>query len=147
MSDVIGTLMMVSITIVMAVGFQAYISGATPAAQERTFVDLSGRVMEGADGWGSGDEVLRLTHNGGDPLQKNSTSIRITVGTTTLVYTGGDLGSSFTDGTLTIGERWGSPSGDLTVAYGETAFVEVVIRGQTQEVVASLELEAQGSSP
>lgn len=146
MSDIIGTLMMVSITIVMAVGFQAYVSGATPAAQERTFVDLSGRVMEGADGWGSGDEVLRLTHNGGDPLRENSTSIRITVGTMTVVYTGKDLGSSFTDGAFTIGERWGSPNGDLTIGHGETVFVEVVTGGQIQEVAASLELDARGSS-
>lgn len=147
MSDIIGTLMMVSITIVMAVGFQAYISGATPTTQEHTFVDLSGRVMQGADGWGSGDEILRVTHNGGDPLPETSTSIRITVGTTTVIYTGQALGSSFTDGTFTIGERWESPGGDLTIDHGETVFVEVVTGGQTQEVAASLELDARGTTP
>lgn len=146
MSDIIGTLMMVSITIVMTVGFQAYVSGATPTAQEHTFVDLSGHVLAGADGWGSGDEVVRLTHNGGDPLRESSTSIRITVDTTTVVYAGEDLDGSFTDGTFTIGERWESPGGDLTIARGETVFVEVVAGDQSQAVAASLELDARGSS-
>lgn len=145
MADIIGTLMMVSITIVMAVGFQTYISGATPTAQDRTFVDLSGHVMDGDDGWGSGDEVVRLTHTGGEPLEEDPTTVRITVDGTTRVYAGQDLGSSFSDGTFTIGERWESPSGDLTIAHGQTVFVEVVTGDHTQELAASLELEARGS--
>lgn len=138
---------MTSITIVMAVGFQAYVSSATPATPEVTFVDLSGRLLAGEDGWGSGDEVVRITHNGGDPLMEATTSILITVDETTRLYAGAGLASAFADGVHTIGERWETPTGDLTIDQGDTAYVEVVAGDQSSAVVASLELDARGTAP
>lgn len=84
--------------------------------------DLEGSLGAGAAGWGSGDEVLMVTHVGGDPLPKDLVVVRYLAAGTYAEVTGDALGSAFADGALTIGETW-----SRTVTAAASSEVEVAV--------------------
>ena len=105
----LGSILLVAITVVVAVAFAVLmLQFKGPAKVPVSHVATS--LGAGSSGWGTGDESLRLTHNGGDPLLASQTKIVYSVNgvTTTLTGTTGPnaLGGAFADGKLTVGEVW-----------------------------------------
>lgn len=128
-TDVIGSILLVGITVAVAIGFGVLL-WAYDGPANTLYVDVEVRTTPGTDGqWDTGDERMEVLHLGGEPLRKGSTTIQFTADGTERSYTGNALGSYFDDdgdGRLTIGEAWLSPAADpLDVAQDEavTAFL------------------------
>lgn len=103
-SDTIGSILMVGITVVVAASLGLLLltfEGPSPALHS----DLAIQIDPGNGGWGTGDEVVRVLHRGGDPLP-SQTAVVVKVGNTATTYTGATLGSTWADGVLRIGETW-----------------------------------------
>ena len=122
-SDVLGSVLLVGITVLMAVGLGALILAfdgppRLPRAEVATVVD------PGAGGWGTGDETVRLVHRGGDPLDAAQTTVIVQVGSTvTRLHGASQLASVFGDGKLTIGETWQYPA---AIAQGQSVQVRLL---------------------
>lgn len=106
-ADTVGSILMVGITVVMSVvlGIALFsFEGPTPLAH----ADLAIAVLPGSDGtWGNGNEVVRILHRGGDALDASKATVTVTVGGTTRTLTGASqLGSTWADGFLRVGETW-----------------------------------------
>lgn len=122
-TDVLGSILLVGITVVAAAGLGLLIlSFDGPEAMART--ELATVVDPGAGGWGTGDESIRLLHRGGDPLRAQDTTVVLRIGSvqTTLAGTA-QLASVFADGRLTIGELWQRTA---TIQQGEAVSVRLV---------------------
>ncbi len=76
-SPVIGVMLMLSITIIIAAVLMAFAGGMADAKPATPSVDLSAEFIKNG-----GDVVLRLSHNGGDAL--NPKDIRVTAYVTTV---------------------------------------------------------------
>ncbi len=120
-SEVVGTVLLVAITIIMAGGF-ALMLGAFGGPTEKVHAELETSISQGGGAWGTGDEVVQVAHRGGGPLQADETRIVVRVGATEHVFAGDDLAGPFADGTFTIGETW---SATLSIPTGTN--VEVAI--------------------
>lgn len=145
-SDVMGAIMMVGITLISAVGFGLLLfsfDGPPDAYHTR----VAATLVAGTGGWGTGDEQLRLTHLGGEPLDDDRVTIRVvTTAGGTVSLTGSALGSNFTDGTLTIGEAWAST---MTANVGDVVEVFLIVEGERSQLLASSRIVAgaSGSDP
>lgn len=105
-TDVLGSLLLVGITVVAAVGLGLLVLSydGPPDTQHSRLV---ASIEAGGGSWGDGDEELRLVHLGGEPLDASDVRVLLTPpGGPTQVITGAALGSAFADGKLTIGETW-----------------------------------------
>jgi FlaG/FlaF family flagellin (archaellin) len=122
-ADVVGSVLMVGITVIMASVLGLLLlsfKGPTPLVHSSLAVSLD----PGQNGWGTGDESVRITHNGGDALKASLSRLIITVGSTTTTYTGtSQLGSAWADGTLKVGETW---QRTFTISSGQPVGVVVV---------------------
>lgn len=114
-SDVVGSILLVAMTVAVAAGFGILLLSFDGPA-DTLHVDVELRTTPGDDGdWGTGDERFQLLHLGGEPLDKDDTTLRYTADGTEHEYEGDGLGSFFDDdgdGLLTIGEAWVSPAAD-----------------------------------
>ncbi|MES2155634.1 MAG: type IV pilin N-terminal domain-containing protein [bacterium] len=122
-SDVVGSILLVAITVIMA-GLLALLifafKGPAPTLQS----DLAVSVDPGAGGWGTGDEAVRIQHRGGDALDAAAATVGITIGSTVYSFQGtSQLGSAWGDGKLTIGETW---QHTFTIDSGASLSVNVV---------------------
>lgn len=105
-SDIIGSILLVAMTVAMAVALSLLLFSFDGPA-DKQYTNLGASLDPGPDGqWNTGNEEIRLTHLGGEPLEARGTTIRYTLGNTTTALSGSGLGSAFADGALTIGERW-----------------------------------------
>ena len=84
-SPVIGVMLMLSITIILAAVLMAFAGGMADTKPATPSVDLSAEFVKDA----VGNTVLRLSHNGGDAL--NPKDIRITAYVTTESSSGEQL--------------------------------------------------------
>ena len=83
-SPVIGVMLMLSITIIIAAVLMAFAGGMADTKPSTPSVDLSAEFVENGS-----DIVLRLSHNGGDAL--NPKDIRVTAYVTTETASGEQL--------------------------------------------------------
>lgn len=132
-SDVLGSILLVGITVASAVGFGLLLlSFDGPPDVQHT--RLSVILVPGAGGWNSGDEALRVTHLGGEPLRRSVTTIQYTPPSGVPVQvTGTGLGGGFGDGELRIGETW---TQTVTAAANDAFAVQVVVRDATSQLLA-----------
>ncbi len=133
-SDVVGSIMMVAITVVTAGAFGALLL-AFDGPENQLYVSLEMRTDPGANGWESGDERVLLIHMGGEAVDAELTTISFTADGTRYTYSGGDLGSDFADdgdGRLTIGETWESPALALLNLAQDEAVQADVVTGTTR---------------
>jgi hypothetical protein len=97
--------------------------------------NLAVTLAPGASGWGSGDETIRLTHNGGEALDADLVTVAYSINGATTALTGASgLGGAFADGKFTIGEVW---TWTVRMAGSDTVKVNVVSRGETGVLLTS----------
>lgn len=121
-SDVVGSVLMVGITVMTATALGLMLlSFQGPAKQ--IHVETAVTVDPGTGGWGTGDELVRIRHLGGDPMLGSKSEVVIKVGSATTRLTGSGLGSTWLDGVLTTGEVWDYR---MTIAQGAPVSVFVI---------------------
>lgn len=140
-TDVLGSLLLVGITVAVTVGFGVILLSFDGPA-DKLYVDVEVRTTPGADGlWETGDESFEVLHLGGEALRKDRTTIAYTADGTPYSYTGDALGSYFDDdgdGRLTIGEAWESPAADpLDVSQDEAVEASIVADEEDSQLVAA----------
>jgi hypothetical protein len=127
-SEVIGSLLLVALTASLGGGLVLYLVAASPGPSERLVADLHVALEPGACPWGTGDEVVTITHRGGETLAADLVRVRVTLND--LVLAPVSLASP-----LVVGGRW--TSAPLVVADGAVAAVEVVQEGRDDQLVFS----------
>lgn len=145
-SDVVGSILLVAITVLVAAGF-AIILFAFDGPPDRLHVDVELRTTPGVDGvWETGDERMELVHLGGEPLHKGSTTLTYTADSVLRSYSGATLGYAGSvfeddgDGQMTIGEAWQSPAaaGDyLDLAQDEAVAASLVSADEVGQLIAA----------
>jgi flagellin-like protein len=138
-SDVVGSVLLVAITVVAAVAFGAILF-AYDGPEPKQHARLAASIDAGASGWGTGDESLRIQHLGGHAMDAESTAVVYNLDGVATRLEGSALGSAFADGRLSIGETW---SLALPLQFGDR--VEVVVvggRSGTPALLSSASLEA-----
>jgi FlaG/FlaF family flagellin (archaellin) len=143
-ADVVGSLLMVGMTVGMTVVL-AVLLLAYDGPQPEPHVRLSVTVTPGDDnGWGTGDEQVRVSHLGGDALA-TSAHVIVSVAGAETDFTGAALGDPFTDGKLTVGESWTRP---WTIRSTDPVTVHVVgDAGGPSQLLATLVFVASGAGP
>ncbi len=104
-ADVVGSMMLVGIT-VAGMSALALLVLAMPAPVGQLHAELAVETLAGPGGWGSGDEVVRLTHRGGEALDADNVRVLLTINGHGTMFEGVALGGGFADGRLNIGEAW-----------------------------------------
>lgn len=140
-SDVLGAILLVGMTVVAAVGFGVLLLQFDGPA-DKLHVDVELRTTPGSDGlWETGDERMQVLHLGGESLDKDATSIEFTADGTDYSYDGDALGSYFDDdgdGLLSIGEAWVSPVADaMDLAQDESVDASLVTQEDGSQLVAA----------
>lgn len=139
-SDVIGSILMIGITVLAAVGFGLILfSFKGPADTQHTQLAIS--VGPGPDGdWGANDAELKIVHAGGEPVQQAGTKV-----------TYAEAGSSaqtvsptFAGGKLTLGQNW---TRTITALPGDTVTVRVVVTGDQALLLANAIVRAGNTVP
>jgi flagellin-like protein len=132
-SEVIGSILMIGITVAMAVTLMVIVYDAVHADAGAFQASMSGSLHENQAGWGSGDETVRVTHQGGQGLPADALAVVVGVAGDEARYTAGGAdelvhGSqdafSGSGDDLSIGERWASP--ELTIPADTDVTIEVV---------------------
>lgn len=106
-TDVIGSILLVGITVAVMVALSIMLVGfLQPDDQVRADLELA--VHPGQDGWGTGDETVRIRHLGGEPVPQSGFRIVLVLNGTSTVFKGStlDAGGGWDDGQLTTGETW-----------------------------------------
>lgn len=132
-SDVLGSILLVGITVVTAGAFGAILlSFEGPVERPETNLTLS--ITPGTGSWGTGDERIVIRHLGGDELRANELVVRYAInGGATQTVTGAALG--LTNGKLVIGQAWMSPA--LTLQSVDNVALTVVHSGNANFVLAA----------
>lgn len=121
-SEVVGSILMVALTVALAVAMISIVWGAVPSGEDSLRASFSASIQANDAGWGSGDETVRVDHEGGNAVPSASLAIVVAVdGDETRFTADGsdplDHGSqdAFTsdDPAFVIGERWHTP--DMTI--------------------------------
>ncbi len=140
-TDVLGTILMVAITVMMMVGLSVLIL-SIDGPSDQTFVELSISLLPGGLAWGEGDEEVLLVHGGGEALKRDDARVTISINGVVTTYEGAALDGDFADGSLTLGESWGKS--DLTIPVN--ASVDVNFIGKSgNNIVASAAMTASSS--
>lgn len=119
-SDVLGSILLVGITVIMAGAFGAVLL-AYDGPSDQTHAQLGVSVGPGADGdWGTNDAELKIVHLGGEPLD----DARLTI---TYVDASGthQVSPTFTGGILRVGHSWTQV---VSAAPGDSVAVTIVAR-------------------
>ncbi len=140
-SDVVGSVLLVSITVLTMGGFSAVVLSVPPPPEPVT-TRLHVDAIAGPDLlWGSGDEVLRVHHLGGAPLIESETEFVLRMSGTETRYTSNQL--NFPDGFLRIGDTWEVTA--ALVAKSEIEFL-VVQHGSHNRVLSHATLSPETSN-
>lgn len=133
-SDVLGNILLVGITVAMAasLGF-ILLSFDGPADVPQTSLDVT--VSPGDSQWGTGDESIVVRNNGGDPLDQDEITVLYSINNGPPVSVEGSA-LAFPAGLLAIGQAWTSSA--LTLAATDTVQVNVVHRGDASSALASV---------
>lgn len=143
-ADVVGSTLLVGITVLSAVAFGALLF-AFEGPDERLWADLEMRVDPGTAGWGTGDERLEVVHLGGQPVPMQGTRIRWAAGASVEARADAALGSAFSDGWLTISEVWHGPP--MTIAQDTLVDVAVIAGDGQSRIVSSGRVSPAGHAP
>lgn len=143
-SEVVGSILMVGLTVAVAAGLFTVVYGAIPSEEGALRATLSGSIDRGAGDWGSGDETVTVAHGGGQALPASHLAIAVGVsgnetryvegGANPLVHAGQEAFSA-TDRNLTIGETWTSsdleigPATRVAVTVTDTSAGQVIWSG------------------
>lgn len=142
-SDIVGTAILVGIAVVLAAGFSALVLDV-PAPIDAPRAELALELDKGAGGWGTGDEELRVTHEGGETLDASETTILVSIDGAGSSFSGDGLASAFSDGRLAIGERW---TRDMTISGASSVILSVVSDlGDGTRLLATATFEASDCS-
>lgn len=139
-SDVLGAVLLVGITVVMAAAFGVLLlSYDGPSDTQHTQLAIT--IGPGSDqDWGPNDAELRIKHIGGEPLRQADVTIQYT-------EAGGSpqtVQPTFAGGKLSIGQSW---TRTISAFPGDAVSVLVVVDlGSTGQVVASSLVPAGGTS-
>lgn len=140
-SDVLGALMLVGITVIAAVGLGILLL-SFDGPENQLHADLELRTDPGTGGWASGDESVQVVHLGGEDVPADGVMVRFSVGSSDYCF--GDeagcsaLSSAWGDGALSIGETWEAPTvPPLNLAADTGVDVTVVLTGVLSQVLAS----------
>lgn len=134
MSDVIGSVLLVAITILMAAAF-AFLLFQFKGPEDAPAARIAITLNAGLQGWGTGDESIRVVHNGGEALAAANTHIVYKVnGQATNLEGATQLGGAFADGQLSLGETWTRAA---TLAATDTVTVGLIHKGGRSNLVAS----------
>lgn len=139
MSDVMGSILLVGITVVMAGGFGAVLL-SYDGPQDQVHTHLSASVGPGADGiWGTNAAELEIHHLGGEGLDE--ADVRVTYVDTLGSHT---VTPAFTGDVLRLGDTWIQV---ISASPGFPVDVTVVVdQGTRTAVVSQGTVEAGGSS-
>lgn len=127
-SPVIGVILMVAITVILAAVIAAFVFGmgppeSAPSAQ-LSVKDYSGNLADT-----SNDAVMVVTHRGGETLQMNELKIAISTDGSTWNHNQVDdttpLGIS-TTGALEVGDTFTITEGGLTEAAAGTMYLRII---------------------
>lgn len=139
-SDVIGTILLVAITVGMMIGLSAVMLGLE-GPRDRIHVEIRMSVLPGANGWGTGDETVRIEHVGGEAFPQKTARVRLGVDATTFTAGGAELGQGFADGTFSLGDTW-----ERTQIINEGQLVEVLLIDEAgNAVTTTTRLTAKGT--
>lgn len=149
-SDVLGSVILVGITVISAVGFGILLL-SFDGPQDQLHADLELRTDPGIGGWATGDESVQVVHLGGEDVPADGVTVRLTVGVTDYCFGRAvgcsALSSTWADGALSIGETWDAPTTPpLTLASDTGVNVLVAYTGALSQVLAS-GLVAGGEDP
>jgi len=132
-SEVVGSILMVALTVAVAGAMVTVIYGAVPASQDQHRASLSASIHESDGGWGTGDETVRVSHEGGDAIPQSFLTVVVAIDGTETRYTDGGADpldhagqDAFGGGDtrFVIGDRWESP--EITIPPGARVAVTVV---------------------
>ncbi len=132
-TDVLGTILMVGITVVMMGGLSLLVLNIDGPV-DITYAELTTRVRPGADpAWGTGDEQVVLKHAGGERIPTSDLRVIMRIdgveqAIDPLTIDGGD-----SDGHFSMGEKWTSPA----LVIQEEANVEFIVISTTANAVIS----------
>lgn len=104
-SDVLGSVLLVAITVSMMVGLSAVVL-SIDGPGDTVYADVEFQAFAGSNGWNTGDETVRLLHKGGEEVPAETMQIIIGIDGNAHVFEGAGLDQGFADGALTIGETW-----------------------------------------
>lgn len=121
-SDVVGSILLVGITVAMVTGLSVVVLAVDPPQNDR-FTDLASRIDPGSGDWGEGDESVRILHMGGQPWPRDEARIRVAINGVITEFTGAGLTGGFADGTLTIGETWNAT---FTIPVGADVALDAI---------------------
>lgn len=127
-------MLLVGITVTMMVGLSLTVLGL-PGPPDRVLADFAIDTSQGSGGWGTGDEVVRIRHFGGEPLEGDARVLIQLDGVTTSVDA---TDQGFADGTFSIGESWQTT---LTISVGQRIQVGLV-HDASNALVASSDVVA-----
>lgn len=130
-AEVIGSVLMVALTVVVSLGVVALLVLSQPGPDDPLHVTLSLELAPGDGGWGTGDERVRLVHQGGEPIPASTTRVLVEIDgagetfshTASPVLDHGDE-TAFDDGEMRIGETWQTP--DRLLPAGRMVHVNLV---------------------
>jgi len=143
-SDVVGSILLVAITVLMMVGLSVVVlSMDGPARSPQALLVPSAHPGPDND-WGTADDYLLLSHKGGEHVPREGTTIIVQVDATTSRYEPSALDGGFADGRLTIGETW-TRTGAL--GLGARIGFDVAYEGQASSLVASSVLRVPTTQP
>lgn len=139
-SDVVGSMLLVGITVVVMAGVAVVIL-SIDGPQDEQRADLDIQASPGLAGWGTGDESILLTHQGGEALTSSSIDVVLLVNQVPTYFSGATLGVPWDDGTFSIGESW---LHQFLIDMDDRIEVMVVQAGTDGRVMASGVLRAGG---
>ncbi len=143
-SEIVGSLFLIGITVVLVSGLAILVLNVKPP-NDTLHADLTMLVTRGPDGvWGTGDELLRVEHNGGEVIPHEGLTVRVDIdGAKQTFADSGLTGPAFSDGEFTIGEVW---SVNLTVTTSNSVSVDIVLdTNRSSILVTSTLVRAAGS--
>lgn len=127
LSDVVGSLLLIALTMGTAVGLALLVSAYEGPREHDSALLSVRRTVDGA---------VEVSHKGGESVDRDLVEVRVEHNGVLTTYTGAQLGGDWADGELTIGETW---TVDLGLQAGDTLSVGV-IDARTNEVIASMPL-------
>lgn len=144
-SDVVGSILLVGITVVMA-GLMALLILSFKGPHDVTHANLVITVNPGQEGWSSGDESIRIQHLGGDAVDGGTTRITYRLnGGPPVTSTGSGILESLQSAGVplpaqtrwVIGQTWVLT---LTLAPSDSVVVDVVDEGGASTLVTTATL-------
>ncbi len=131
-TEIIGSILMVAMTVLVSMGLVALLVLSDPGPNDPLHATLAMELDPGADGdWATGNERVRLVHQGGEPIPLSTTRITLEIDGQAETFTDGTAPvldhtgeTAFDDDQMRIGEVWETP--DRLLPMGREVHVNLV---------------------